>query len=86
MHAKCAGAVACSGSVVTSGELSPSVAAPAPSKPADKGFDLGEIQGRVEFIEPGDISLAKFLGSGGYGEVGPLSELRALWPHMLSLC
>jgi hypothetical protein len=64
--------VACSGSVVTSGELSPSVA-PAPSnKAADRGFDLGEIAGRVEFISPNDISLAKFLGSGGYGEVQPL--------------
>ena len=61
--------------MVTSGELSPSVAAPPTSKAAERGFDLGEIAGRVEFISPNDISLAKFLGSGGYGEVGALPLL-----------
>ena len=51
---------------MTSGELSPG----GPQGPKEE-FSLGEIAGRMEIISPRDISLAKFLGSGGYGEVRP---------------
>ena len=32
-------------------------------------LDLGGIAGRMEVIQPKDVSLVKYLGSGGYGEV-----------------
>ena len=32
-------------------------------------WDYGDIAERMEVIHPKDVSLAKFLGSGGYGEV-----------------
>lgn len=32
-------------------------------------FNYNDIAERMEVIDPKDVSLAKFLGSGGYGEV-----------------
>lgn len=40
-----------------------------PPTPANDAFSVGQMAGRMEIISPNEISLAKFLGSGGYGEV-----------------
>lgn len=49
------------GDAVSSGEV-----APAPHK---EEFSVGQMAGRMEIIHAHEISMAKFLGSGGYGEV-----------------
>jgi hypothetical protein len=73
------------GSVLSSQEL-----APAPNTKKDD-LMLGQISGRMEIISPNEISLAKFLGSGGYGEVrclgcSPLHTLVACLPAFSSTC
>lgn len=46
-----------------------------PSKGEVDEWSLIQMAGRMEIISIHDISLAKFLGSGGYGEVCCLLEL-----------
>ncbi len=41
----------------------------APNEPRESEFSLQRIASTMEIIDPRDITLVKFLGSGGYGEV-----------------
>ena len=41
----------------------------APTEPRESEFSLQRIASTMEIIDPRDITLVKFLGSGGYGEV-----------------
>ncbi len=47
---------------LSSGEVAPS--------PCNDEFGVVKMAGRMEIINANEISMAKFLGSGGYGEVG----------------
>lgn len=47
--------------VLSSGEVTPT--------PCNDEFGVVKMAGRMEIINANEISMAKFLGSGGYGEV-----------------
>lgn len=51
------------GDAVSSGEV--------PATAHKEEFSVGQMAGRMEIISAHEISMAKFLGSGGYGEVRP---------------